>query len=158
MRTILITKEHIESLASEYLKDSTLFVTGVKISSANDINVFIDGDKGVSIQDCIGLSRSIENALDRDKADFSLQVSSHGATTPLIMPRQYLKNIGRDLEIRLQDGTKAGGRLIESDNESITIEYSERENKPIGKGKITVVKKQTIPYNQIKESKIKLKF
>jgi len=135
-----------------------LFVTAIKIGSDNHIHVFIDGDKGVTIADCVELSRFIEKNLDRDKEDFSLDVSSHGASSPLLSPRQYPKHVGRGFEIKLLDGTKAEGNLVECDNEEIKLEYSVREDKPVGKGKVTVIKQQVIRYNQIKESKIKLKF
>lgn len=133
-------------------------MTGVKIGSDNHINVFIDGDEGVTIADCVALSRFIEADLTERNEDFALDVSSHGATTPLVMPRQYKKHVGRDFEIRLLDGAKAEGKMVAFNEQEIQLEYSVRENKPIGKGKITVVKQITVPFNQIKESKIKLKY
>lgn len=154
----MISKENIEKLAKEHLNNTELFVTGITIGSDNQINVFMDGDKGVTIADCVGLSRFIEGSLDREKEDFSLDVSSHGANKPLLMPRQYPKHIGRGFEIKLIDGTNAAGNLIECDSEQVKLEFSVRENKPIGKGKVNVTKQQIIKYNQIKESKIKLKF
>jgi ribosome maturation factor RimP len=154
----LISKEHILRLAEEHLKGSKLYVTGIRIGSDNHINLFIDGDEGVTIKDCVGLSRYVEAALDRDKEDFALDVSSHGATTPLVIPRQYKKHLGRTLEIKLNDGTKSEGELVSCDDEGFVIHFSVRENKPIGKGKVMVIKEQTIKYKEIKESKIKLKY
>jgi len=154
----LITKEHISELIAEHLGNGPIFVTGLKIGSDNHINVFLDGDEGVTIKNCVDLSRHIEKSLTEEGADFALDVSSHGATTPLIMPRQYKKHIGRELEIKLEDGTKTEGSLVEFNDEELVLENTVRENKPIGKGKITVTKQQKIKYNQIKESKVKLKF
>jgi ribosome maturation factor RimP len=158
LQKILITKEHIQEIAEEHLKGTDLFVTGVRVSAGNTVNVFIDGDRGVTIDDCVALSRYIEKTLDRDKEDFSLDVSSHGAAAPLVYPRQYKKHIGRNFEVKLEDGSKAEGELASCNDEGIVLQYQVRENKPIGKGKITVTKQQQIKYNQIKESKIKLKF
>ncbi len=154
----LITKEHILALANDHLKGTDIYVTGIRISSDNQINLFIDGDNGVTIKDCVGLSRAVEGQLDREKGDFALDVSSHGAATPLAMPRQYRRHIGRAFEIKLLDGSKAEGNLLECSDESIKIEFEVRENKAVGKGKVTVTKQQVIPHNEIKESKIKLKF
>jgi ribosome maturation factor RimP len=154
----LISKENIKRLADEHLKGTNIFVTGIKISSDNKINVFIDGDEGVTIKDCVGVSRAIEGNLDRAREDFALEVSSHGATTPLVMPRQYKKHIGRGFEIRLTNDEKVEGTLISFDEKELTLEYNERENKPVGKGKVTVVKQRRIYFNEIKESKIKLKY
>lgn len=127
------------------------------MSVDNHIHVFVDGDRGVTISDCVDLSRHLEKSLGESE-DFSLDVSSHGASSPLTLPRQYYKHVGRDFEIKLNDGTKAEGTLMECNDEQIKLEYSVRENKPLGKGKITVVKHHVINYSQIKESKIKLKF
>ncbi len=154
----MITNEQILELANEHLKETKLFITGIRIGADNQINVFVDGDEGVTIKDCVGLSRHLEQSLDREKEDFSLDVSSHGAAAPLVLLRQYPKHVGRDFEIKLLDGTKAEGKLIECNNDGVTLEFVVRENKPIGKGKINVTKQHTIKYNQIKESKIKLKF
>jgi ribosome maturation factor RimP len=155
---ILISKDHILSIANEHLKGTDIFVTGIKIGSDNQINLFIDGDTGVTIKNCVELSRAIEGNLDRNKQDYALDVSSHGATTPLAFPRQYKKHIGRNFEIQLQDKTKIEGTLVECNDQEIKLEYSVRENKPIGKGKITVVKQEIIKHSDIKESKIKLKY
>lgn len=155
---ILVTKEHIEQLAKAHLQDGPIYLTGVRISSDNAINVYIDGDNGVTIKDCVGLSRAIEGAIDREKHDFALDVSSNGATTPLVLPRQYKKHIGRDLEVKLNDGSKAEGELMKADDSGFVLRFEVRENKPVGKGKITVEKQQEILYKDIKEAKIKLKF
>jgi ribosome maturation factor RimP len=157
-RKKLINKDHILSLANDHLKGTDIFVTGIRISSDNSINLFIDGDNGVTIANCVALSRAIESNLDRDKADFALDVSSHGATTPLVMWRQYPKHMGRNFEVKLLDGSKAEGTMTACDKDSMTLEYSVRENKPIGKGKVNVTKQQIINFNQIKESTIKLKY
>jgi len=154
----LITKENILTVCEEHFKGTALYVTGIKIGSDNKINVFIDGDEGVTIKDCVSLSKTIEASLNRDQEDFALDVSSHGAATPLVFPRQFKKHHGRTLEILKNDNSKWEGTLIESNNEGIQLEVTTRENKTIGKGKITVVKTYTIPFSEMKETKIKLKF
>ena len=154
----MITKDFISTIITEHLSNGPVFLTGLKIGSDNQITVFLDGDNGVKISDCVSVSRYLEKTLNEKGLDFSLDVSSHGASTPLIMPRQYKKHIGRDFEIKLENGTKMEGTLVGFDGNEIVLENSFRENKPVGKGKITVTKQQKINYNQIKESKIKLKF
>lgn len=154
----MITKEHILALAEEHLKTTDKFVTRCTVSPGNHIELLIDGDTAVQISECVELSRFIEKSLDREKEDFSLEVSSHGATNPLVNVRQYKKHIGKTLEVKLLDGNKEEGELSEIEESGIVIKFKVRENKPIGKGKITVEKTQNIPFNQIKETKIKLKF
>ena len=70
------------------------------IANDNTIRVVLDGDEGVNLQDCMNISRAIEHNLDREEEDFSLEVTSAGAASPLELPRQYKKNIGRKLKVR----------------------------------------------------------
>jgi ribosome maturation factor RimP len=154
----LITREEIARIAEDHLRETNLFVTGVRIGTGNQISVLIDGDEGVKIDDCVKLSRSIESSLDREKEDFSLDVGSHGASSPLGMPRQYRRHIGRDFELKLGDGTRLDGRLTSWEPGAITLEWEEREPKPQGKGKQTVTKSRTVPFSEIREGRIKLKF
>ncbi|MDZ4665772.1 MAG: ribosome assembly cofactor RimP [Bacteroidota bacterium] len=154
----MIAKEQILQLAEAHFTGTDKFVTNINVTSGNTIDVLIDGDTPVTIKDCVTLSRFIEGNLDREKEDFALQVSSHGAASPLVNQRQYKKHIGKTFEIKLTDNTDHEGELVEFNENELTLKYNIRENKAIGKGKVTVEKKETIPFNTIKESKIKLKF
>ena len=104
------------------------------------------------------VSRGIEHNLDREEHDFSLEVTSYGASNPLIMTRQYAKNIGRTLSVKLQSDTKIEGELTHADDSKITLEWKAREPKPIGKGKVTVNKKEELAYSDIVEAKVMIKF
>lgn len=146
-----------ELLNSALEEDGSLFLIDFSISTDNRIKVVIDGDAGVTVQDCIKISRAIEHNLDRDEVDFALEVASAGATAPLVLPRQYKKNLGRKMEVRTPDDT-IEGNLTEVTEEGIILEWKAREPKPIGKGKVTVRKKQEIDFSDIKEAKVILKF
>ncbi len=135
-----------------------LFLVDTKVLPGNRIEVFIDGDNGLGINDCVELSRHIEKNLNRDVEDFSLEVSSPGATIPLKLSRQYIKHIGRDLELKLIDGTLITGTLNEVGKDGLVLTTVTRENKPIGKGKTNVTRTHNIQLQNIKESKVKLKF
>jgi ribosome maturation factor RimP len=157
----MITKQKIEELALQHLAGSSLFLVDIKVSAANKIEVFVDGDNGIAISDCVALSRFIEKSFDREVEDFSLEVSSPGATTPLKIARQYTKHVGRELEVALTNGENISGKLVSiniNGKEEITLETTAREPKSIGKGKVTVTKQHIIDLKTIKESKIKLKF
>ncbi|GAB5475467.1 MAG: ribosome assembly cofactor RimP [Maribacter sp.] len=146
-----------ELLNSALEEDGSLFLIDFSISTDNRIKVVIDGDEGVTVQDCIKISRAIEHNLDRDEVDFALEVASAGATAPLVLPRQYKKNLGRKMEVKTPDDT-IEGNLTEVTEEGIILEWKAREPKPIGKGKVTVRKKQEIDFSDIKEAKVILKF
>ena len=117
----MLTEENIKRLAAQILEGTLFYVTGVNVGAGHQVSVRIDGDQGVTVKDCADLSREISAALEREHDDFSLEVSSHGATSPLVMPRQYRRHIGRTLEIRLTDGTRAEGTLGEVADDHIGI-------------------------------------
>ncbi len=135
-----------------------LFLIDFEILDGNVIRIVIDGDAGVLVEDCMYISRAIEHNLDRDDNDFSLEVSSAGANTPLIKERQYQKHIGRTLKLVTFDKQKYEAVLTATKKKHIVLEWKDREQKPIGKGKITVHKRAAVAYQDIEKAQIKLVF
>ena len=151
-------KDKVAALLESALEEKeTIFLIDFTVGTDNKINVILDGDDGVTLKDCMDVSRAIEHNLDREEEDFSLEVASAGATAPIVMPRQYRKNIGRKLEVRTQHES-IEGQLTAATETSITLEWKAREPKPVGKGKITVQKKQEIAISEIAQAKVILKF
>lgn len=152
-------RKKVEELLEVALNERpSLFLIELKINDENKILVTLDGDNGVNLQDCIDVSRAIEHNLDREEIDFALEVASVGATTPLMMPRQYVKNIGRKLKVTKVSGEIVEGSVAEANDENVTLEWKAREPKKIGKGKVTVEKKAVLPYEEIKEAKVIISF
>ncbi|MBQ8704265.1 MAG: ribosome assembly cofactor RimP [Bacteroidales bacterium] len=118
---IMIEKIKILELVNQALEGSDKFLVNLKITPDNRIYVDIDGDNGVTIDDCIELSRAIEGQLDRDEEDFALDVSSAGADQPLKLTRQLVKNIGREVEAVTFDGQKTVGELTAADEATVTL-------------------------------------
>ncbi len=126
----MMDKNVIVDLVEEFLKDHPdLFMVELKVSSSNKIAVFLDGDQGVPVSKCIDLSRYIEGKLDRDQEDFELEVSSVGVSKPLVMPRQFIKNTGREIEFTTSAGEKIKATLIEANQEGIIIEKEIKKKK-----------------------------
>ncbi len=151
-------KEKVESLLTKALEEHpSLFLIDFTVGSDGTIRVILDGDAGVNLQDCMDISRAIEHNLDREEEDFSLEVTSAGAASPLELPRQYKKNIGRKLWVKAA-GEELEGTLTQATENSITLEWKAREPKPVGKGKVTVKKKQEIAFSDIHQAKVILKF
>ena len=152
-------KEKVTNLLEEALEENpSLFLISLDIQGNNEVKIIIDGDGGVTVEDCMAVSRKVEHNLDREEEDFSLEVMSAGATSPLEIPRQYKKNIGRHLEVKTQDGEKIEGLMTEATDAAITLTWKTREPKPVGKGKVTVEKIETFPYNEIVQAKVMIKF
>lgn len=148
----------VENLLSDTLKErDDLFLVDLKVSENNTIKVIIDGDNDVTVDDCITVSRGIEHNLDRDEQDFSLEVTSAGATSPLTHHRQYKKNTGRRLKVKTETETFKG-QLESVSEDYITLTWKAREPKPVGKGKVTVQKEEQIAFTDIKEAKVMITF
>ena len=144
-------KEKVSGLLEEgLLEKPSLFLIDLTITESFKIIVTLDGDNGVALQDCIDISRSIDNNLDREEHDFSLEVASAGVSSPLKHIRQYKKNVGRILQVETE-GIIIEAKLAEANDDFIVLEWEAREPKKIGKGKETVQKREEIPYLEIKK-------
>jgi len=148
----------VKTLMEEALElNDELFLIDFSVSNMGDIEVIVDGDKGVPLNECIRISRHIEHNLDREIDDFSLSVKTPDIMKPLVHPRQYIKNIGRKLEISTE-GKKIEGTLISLVDNVIRLEWKAREPKPIGKGKHTVIKQAEIAIENIEKAIVKIVF
>ena len=151
-------KEKITNLVNEAIvENDALFLIELSISQNNSIKVIVDGDEGVPLSECIRISRHVEHNLDRDEADFSLEVTSPDVTDPIVNNRQYNKNINRRLKVKTNDES-IEGELINIGENNITLRWKTREPKPVGKGKHTVIKEKKIAMNEIKQAKVKFAF
>jgi ribosome maturation factor RimP len=132
------------------------FLVDIRIKPTNNIKLFIDGDEGIALSDLIGYNRKLYKQLEDSNmypdGNFSLEVSSPGLDEPLKLFRQYRKNAGRYVEIDLLDGNKKEGRLLETTEDGVVIETE------TGKGKKKEIKQETILFDQIKKTKIQIKF
>ncbi len=150
--------DKVKKLVNEAIEqNNALFLIDLIFSNDNGIKVIVDGDTGVSLSECIRISRHVEHNLDREEEDFSLEVTTPNITDPLVNLRQYNKNIDRTLKVKTETESFEG-KLIEVNENNITLYWKTREPKPIGKGKITVEKQKTIPLSEIKQSKVKIIF
>lgn len=152
-------RDSVKKLLEEGLNErEDLFLVDFDVLGDNAIKIVIDGDNGVLVEDCMFISRAIEHNLDREEQDFSLEVLSAGATSPLTNKRQYKKNIGRTLNVKTTSDEDIEGKLTEVNDEKILLEWKTREPKPIGKGKVTVKKQAELSYNSIKKAQVVIKF
>lgn len=156
--TTMAFRDKILELLEEGLKEKpSLFLVDLTVTETLKVIVTLDGDNGVNLQDCIDISRVIDNNLDREEQDYALEVASAGVSTPLKMARQYRKNIGRTLKVKTATET-IEAVLEHVSDESIVLSWTAREPKKIGKGKETVEHKREIPYSDIKEAIVTIIF
>jgi ribosome maturation factor RimP len=132
------------------------FLVDIKIKPTNNVKVYIDGDQGIPIEKCVQFNRALYKRLEEvalfPGGDFSLEVSSPGLDEPLKLHRQYRKNIGRQVELVLQDGSKVEGRLLDVSEDGIIVEETR------GKNKKKEIVNHTVLFENIKTTKIQVVF
>jgi ribosome maturation factor RimP len=158
--TIEIIEKMIGALLAEH---PDYFLVEVRIKPTNNVKVYLDGDAGISIEKCIMFNRALYKQLEETALfpadDFSLEVSSPGLDEPLKLFRQYRKNIGREVEVLLNDLTRVEGKLTDAAEDAIIVE--ETKGKAV-KGRPASKKQQiiqhNIPFGNIKSTKIQIVF
>lgn len=154
----MIEKEHIIALANEGLDESPhLFLVEVEVLPGDRIQVFVDSEAGVSIDDCVKLSRHIEGSLDREVHDFELMVSSAGMDRPLKHPRQFTKALGKPVVLKMNDGKKEEGILKAVEPEAYIIE-KEITKRPGKAAKEATEHILQIPADQVREVRRAIRF
>jgi len=156
--TTMNSENNLETVRSllETLLEGDVFLVDMKVKPTNNIKIYLDADNGLGIEKCIKINRSLYKKIEElalyPDGDFSLEVSSPGIDEPLKMTRQYLKNIGRNVEVTMTDGLKKEGKLKTVTEDSIEIEFTE------GKGKKAVDHLLNVPFSTIKQTKVLIKF
>ena len=154
-----MNKQVVNQLVSEALSENnSLFLIDLTLHQDNRIVVQVDGEHGVSLKECIRISRYIENNLDKEVEDYGLEVTTPDIADPIRDVRQYKKNLQRTLLITLKDRTKVEGVLTQITEQGIVLESKVREPKPIGKGKITVIKNIEVAFENIEKAIVKIIF
>lgn len=150
-------EERVRALVEEKIADrEDLFVVSIKMQRNGVLEILIDGDQGVPIEDCAKISRHVGFHLEEEnviETAYRLEVSSPGVDTPLILHRQYIKNIGRLIRIKGLDGAKFEGELLQVNDASITINQKVKE-----KGKKATTQELEIPFTDITETKVLISF
>ena len=154
----MIDKRVIKQLVEEKLASSSNYLVSVEVQPGNIIVVEIDNDDAVSIDDCVELSRYIEEHLDRDAEDFELEVGSAGITSPFKVLRQYKKNIGNEVEVLTKNGVKLTGLLKSADEEGFVVTVTQQVKPEGAKRKVTIEEDLPYTYNEIKYTKYLIRF
>lgn len=154
---IMITKEKISELVGEKLEENQ-FLVDVRVSPSQVIHVEIDSLDGVTINDCVAVSRYVESHLDRETDDFELQVSSPGIDQYFKVNRQYLRHVGRELDVVTQQGEEFRGLLTEAGETGVVLEVTFREKKEGERKKQLVTRKVPFAYEDIKRAKVVISF
>ncbi len=147
----MIEKQIITNLVNEAIEGTDAFVVDITVSPSNDIVVELDSPTGVDLDFCAELNRKLNDALDRDKEDYSLEVGSASLTAPFKVRGQYEKNLGNEVEVLTTDGKKLKGVLTSLADDTFTIEVARKVKEPGAKRPVMVNEPVTIPFEQAKQ-------
>jgi ribosome maturation factor RimP len=150
----MLTKENISKVAIERITELGGFLVDVKMNANNAITIHFDKNEGVLIEDCISITKHVESVFDRDYQDYELSVCSAGLSEPFKVREQFLKNIGKEVSIKLKDGKRNSG-VIKFFDENLTLEVLKKKK---GSKKDYIIEEIIIPIDQIKETKLKINF
>ena len=154
----MIDKKFLITHIEEFLETSDNYLVDVIINPGNIISIEIDNDNGVNIDECVALSRHLESKLNRDEEDFELTVGSVGLTSPFKTQRQYLKNIGNEVEVLTKKGQKLSGVLKAATDDDFTVTISKKERAEGAKRKTEVIEDLHFRYEEIKYTKYLIRF
>ncbi len=150
-------EKRVAALVAEKIADNpSLFLVEVKMLLNNKLIIHVDGDEGISIQDCAAISRHVGFCLEEENAiekAYNLEVSSPGVGEPLKLVRQYHKNIGRTISVKLETGETKEGKLLALTDVSIDLEENIKQ-----KGKKAKLAQIQIAFNNIVEKKVLISF
>ncbi len=157
-------EKRVAALVEEKIADRPdLFLVDIKMLPNRKLIILVDGDGGIGVGDCAMISRHVGFHLEEENVieeAYNLEVSSPGIDAALVMPRQYVKNIGRDLSIKMVGGAEREGKLKSIENDSITIDEKIKAVKKTAgeKGKKAEIIESVIPLNEIAETKVLISF
>lgn len=156
----MIDKELLKNTVLEALKGTNAYLVDIQVSKDNDIVVEVDSHDGVDLDFCADLTHKIEEKFDREIEDYSLEVGSAGLTAPFKVVEQYLKNIGKEVEVLTKDGRKLHGVLtaVDADTSSFTIEVPTKVKEPGAKRPTVQQVPEHLKMDECKHVKHMLKF
>jgi ribosome maturation factor RimP len=154
----MIAVDKIQKIVEDKIAEGSNFIVDISVKPGNNIYILLDNDNGISIQDCVEMSRHVDANLDREVEDFELHVSSPGLDRPLKTLRQYQKYLGKELSVTTKENKKFIGKLLDVSENEIKLETKTKEAVEGKKGKQLITNNISLTFNQIKQTKVVISF
>lgn len=149
----MIDKTELQLVINQALEGTQMYLVTLHVSKDNVIEVALDSDEDITIDDCVAVNDAVLDAFDRDKEDYELTVGSYGITSPLLLPRQYRKNIGFEVEVLTGDGRKLKGVIADADDEGFVLSTTVKKKLEGKKRPEMVEEQERFNYSDIKQTK-----
>ena len=156
--TVMIDKNRVKSIVEEWLEGKEYFLVDVEVTPDDRIVVEIDHHDGVWIEDCVELSRFIEERLNRDEEDYELEVGSAGLGQPFKVVQQYMNCLDKKVEVLNADGKKYTGTLTKVEAPQFTILTQEKQKQEGKKRPVLVDVEKTFSMDEVKYCKYVIDF
>ena len=159
----MLLVEEISTLLQPYLEDDRFFVvslTAKPVRSVYQVSILLDSDEGITIEQCASISRRLANDIETKEifdTAYNIEVSSPGLDQPLVLPRQYIKNIGRNLKVQLSDGQSLEGKLIAVNDQELLVELP-KPKKKLKRGEEEPELNKTIPLQEVAKAFVEISF
>lgn len=154
----MIDSEKVRQIALEVIESEGAFLVDLNVGSDNKISISADHPEGITLQMLGKISRGIEAHFDREVEDFGMEVSSPGVGKAFKVPEQYAASVGRPVKVTLNDGEVIKGTLESFEDNQLTLSWKERVPKEVGKGKQTVSREEKISLENVKETRLEIRF
>jgi len=152
----MYSTKQITELVEEKISDTETFIVEIKILNGNKIQIYLDSKQGITIDDCVDISRYVESNLNRESEDFEMEVSSAGIGSPFKVEEQYKINLGKEVEVLINTGEKTKGVLKTYKDNTIELEIIKKIKTGDKKKKQTIKEIQKIKIDTIKSTKLML--
>ena len=152
----MLNKSTIKKLADGCINEKS-FIVDITVNKVNQIKVFVDSFEGITIDECVRISRCIESQLDREAEDFALEVSSAGLSQPFKVVQQYKKHMGKSVEVITHDGQKHRGKLTSFDGKNVVLKLIKNKKK-VKKGLPEEELEQQFAFKDIKSTTLIINF
>lgn len=154
-----LTAQIIKAMAEDSLPENDLFIVDISVSDSAvrpKITVLADGEQGITIDQCATISRRINKRIEEaygEEISYVLEVSSPGVDFPLTQPQQFKRNVGRNLKVKLQDGTEKTGKLEDVTETGINLLEEIKQ-----KGKKATYEPVQVPFGDIVKANVVISF
>lgn len=122
----MISKETVIQLVDEWLEGKDYFLVEVSVNNDGRIVVEIDHSEGVWIEDCVELSRYLQQRMGPEADDYELEVGSAGIGQPFKVKQQYMNHVGSEVETLTRDGRKLQGVLKSADDNGFVLTVTQK--------------------------------
>lgn len=154
----MIDKAKLTKVVEDAIAGTDMFLVDINVTPDNRVVIELDSETGMDIDACAAVTRKIEAEFDRDVEDYELEVGSAGLTSPFKVKAQYMKNLGKEIEVVTRDGRKLQGILASVGADDFTVEVPTKVKHEGAKRPVVEPVPVTLTFDNVKTARYVIKF